>query len=83
MAEKDEILAHPTGFAQGTRRQIQKAQIHWEEMDEKAASATKLHLTDDVVNNIIDEESACGIWTKLENLYMSKTLTNKLYLKKQ
>ena len=55
----------------------------WEEMDEKAANAIKLHLTDDVVNNIIDEESVCGIWTKLENLYMSKTLTNKLYLKKQ
>ena len=55
----------------------------WEEMDEKAASAIRLHLTDDVVNNIIDEESACGIWTRLENLYMSKTLTNKLYLKKQ
>ena len=42
-----------------------------------------MHLTDVVVNNIIDEESACGIWTKLENLYMSKTLRNKLYLKKQ
>ena len=39
----------------------------WEEMDEKAASAIILHLTDDVVNNIIDEDSACGIWTKLEN----------------
>ena len=55
----------------------------WEEMDEKAASEIRLHLTDDVVNNIIDEESVCGIRTKLENLYMSKTLTNKLYLKKQ
>ena len=52
-------------------------------MDEKAASAIRLHLTDDVVNNIIDEESTCGIWIKLENLYMSKMLTNKLYLKKQ
>ena len=87
MAEKDERLAHPTGFSQGTRRQIQKAESmkleDWEEMDEKAASAIRLHLTDDVVNNIIDEESACGIWTKLENLYMSKTLTNKSFLKKQ
>ena len=55
----------------------------WEKMDEKDASAIRLHLTDDVVNNIIDEESVGGIWTKLENLYMSKTLTNKLYLKKQ
>ena len=53
------------------------------EMDEKDASAIRLHLTDDVVHNIIDEESACGIWTKLKNIYMSKMLTNKLYLKKQ
>ena len=55
----------------------------WEIMDEQTASAIRLHLTYDVVNNIIVEESACGIWTKLENLYMSKTLTNRLYLKKQ
>ena len=48
----------------------------WEEMDEKATSAIRLHLRADVVNNIIDEESACGILTKLENLYMAKTLTN-------
>ena len=67
MAEKDERLAHPTWFAQGTRRQIQKLESmkleDWEEMDEKAASAIRLHLTDDVVNNIIDEKSACEIWT--------------------
>ena len=30
----------------------------WKEMVEKSASAIRLHLTDDVVNNIIDEESA-------------------------
>ena len=70
MAEKDERLAHPTGFAQGTRRKSKKPESmkleDWEEMDEKAASAIRLHLID-VVNNIIDEESACDIWTKLEN----------------
>lgn len=51
-------------------------------MNENDASTIRLHLIDDMVNNIIDEDSACGICTKLENLYMSKTLTNKLYLKK-
>ena len=72
MAEKDERLAHPTGFAQGKSKKPESMKLEdWEEMDEKAASAIRLHLTDDVVNNIIDEESACGIWTKLENLYMS------------
>ena len=55
----------------------------WADLDERAASAIRLHLSDDVVNNIIDEDTAWGIWTRLESLYMSKTLTNKLYLKKQ
>lgn len=31
----------------------------WEEMDEKAVNAIRLHLTDDVVNNIIDIENKC------------------------
>ncbi|KAH0684784.1 hypothetical protein KY290_022037 [Solanum tuberosum] len=38
----------------------------WEEMDEKAASAIRLHLTDVVINNIIDEESASNLGVKIE-----------------
>lgn len=34
----------------------------WEEIDENDANAIRLKRTDDVVNNIIDEECACGIW---------------------
>jgi len=31
----------------------------------------------------MDEESLVGIWAKLESRFMSKTLTNKLYLKQK
>jgi hypothetical protein len=32
---------------------------------------------------VMDEESPATVWLKLESLYMSKSLTNKLYLKQQ
>ena len=31
----------------------------------------------------MDEETATGLWSRLEILYMTKSLSNKLYLKKQ
>ncbi|KAH0708884.1 hypothetical protein KY290_010394 [Solanum tuberosum] len=58
---RDLLIQHHLHKALG--RLIQKAQIHeledWEEMDEKAASAIRLHLTDDVLANLgvkIEEE---------------------------
>lgn len=33
--------------------------------------------------NVINEDSAPKLWTKLESLYMTKSLTNQLYLKEQ
>lgn len=54
----------------------------WEEMDAKAASAIRLHLSDEVIHNVLDQKSAEGIWNSLEKLYMAKNMTNKLYLKK-
>ena len=55
----------------------------WEEMDAKAASAIRLNLSDEVIHNVIDVEKVESIWKKLESLYMTKNLTNKLYVKKQ
>ena len=54
---------------------------NWEEMDIKAASTIQLCLVDEVYN-MMDEETATGLWSKLETLYMTKSLSNKLYLKK-
>ena len=33
--------------------------------------------------NVMDEEKATGLWSRLETLYLTKSLSNKLYLKKQ
>jgi len=53
----------------------------WEEMDLKAASTIQLCLTDEAMYNVIDEKTATELWSRLET-YMTKSLSNKLYLKK-
>ena len=60
-------------------------EAEWEEMDETAASAIRLNLSDEVLNNINVEDctTAEEIWKRLEELYMAKNLSNKLYLKKE
>ena len=55
----------------------------WDEMDERAVSAIRLCLADDVLFNIVLETTLAGLWTKLEKLYMTKSLTNRILLKRQ
>jgi hypothetical protein len=55
----------------------------WDEMDARALSAIRLCLVDDVLFNIVLKKTTVGLWTKLESLYMTKSLTNKIYLKRQ
>ena len=51
--------------------------------DEKAHSTILLSLSDEVLCEVADEETASGVWKKLEKLYMTKSLTNKLLLKQR
>eukprot|EP00253_Pinus_taeda_P027074 PITA_27074 len=55
----------------------------WDEMDERAVSAIRLCLADDVLFHIVSKTTAAGLWTKLEKLYMPKSLTNRILLKRQ
>ena len=55
---------------------------NWEEMDLKTASTIQLCLADEIMYNVMDEEIITGLWSRLEMLYMTKSLPNKLYLKK-
>nr|GEX05773.1 retrovirus-related Pol polyprotein from transposon TNT 1-94 [Tanacetum cinerariifolium] len=48
----------------------------------KAYSTLILCLGDRVLRKVTKERTAAGIWTKLTNLYMTKSLANILYLKK-
>ena len=55
----------------------------WSGMDERALSGICLCLADDVLFNIVSEKTFAGLWTKLEKLYMTKSLTNRILLKRQ
>jgi hypothetical protein len=57
------------------------ADIDWKELEAKAVATIRLCLGDDVIYHIMDEGSPTVVWLKLESWYMSKSLTNKLYLK--
>ncbi|KAF7834702.1 Retrovirus-related Pol polyprotein from transposon TNT 1-94 [Senna tora] len=50
---------------------------------ERALSTILLSLADDVLREVADEKSAAGLWLKLETLYMTKSFTNRLYLKQR
>jgi hypothetical protein len=43
----------------------------------------QLCLGDGVMYHVMDEESLIVVWLKLKSRYMSKLLTNKLYLKQR
>jgi hypothetical protein len=55
----------------------------WEDLDEKALSALQLSLSFDVLREVMHEKSAAKLWKKLEELYMTKSLANKLRLKER
>ena len=54
-----------------------------EDLLEWAHSAIMLSLGDEVLREIVDEETAVGLWLKLESRYMTKSLTNRLYMKQR
>ena len=58
-------------------------EVDWKELEAKAMAVIRLCLADDVIYHVMDDESPPGIWLKLESRYMSKSLSNKLYLKQK
>ena len=55
----------------------------WEDLKERAAGTIRLCLADEVMYHVMSLSSPGEIWRKLESQFMSKTLTNKLYLKQR
>ena len=50
---------------------------------DKAHSVLILSLSDKVLREVSKEKTAAALWLKLENLYMTKSLANRLYLKQR
>lgn len=53
----------------------------WNELDSKVLSSMQLSLADDVLREVVYETTVARFWLKLEGIYMTKSLTNQLYLK--
>ena len=50
----------------------------WEDADQKALSTIQLCITNDVLQEVLSRKTAESLWTKLESLYMTKTVVNRL-----
>ena len=55
----------------------------WEELDLKVVSAIQLCLEPHVLQEVLDKAIAVDLWTRLEELYMTKSLANKIRLKER
>ena len=55
----------------------------WEKLDRRARSTIRLCLVDSVLLNVSGESTTKELWDKLGNLYQSKSLVNKLFLRKK
>ena len=55
----------------------------WDEFDMKAVSTIRLCLANELMYDVMDDVSTAVIWLRLESRYMSKSLTNKLNLKRK
>ena len=52
----------------------------WEELELKAVSAIQFCLAPHVLREVLDEATAVDLWFQLEELYMTKSLANKIHL---
>lgn len=67
----------------GDASKIDKADEDWEDLDLRAASTIRLCLAKNVLANVHGASTAKGLWEKLEELYQTKGVSNRLYLKEQ
>jgi hypothetical protein len=55
----------------------------WEYLDARALNTIHFCLEDEVLFNIIGDETTTILWNRLESLYMENFLMNKIFLKKK
>ena len=52
----------------------------WKRLQMQAVSTIYMYLADKVVIHVLSETFSTVLWSKLEELYMTKSLTNTLFL---
>ncbi|KAG8498562.1 hypothetical protein CXB51_004879 [Gossypium anomalum] len=51
--------------------------------DQKALTQLHMHLSNEILQDVMKEKTAAALWKRLEQIYMSKTLTSKLHMKQR
>ena len=54
----------------------------WNDIDFHAMTMIILCLSDEVLYNVVNKEITVGLYCRLDSLYMTKSLSNKLFMKK-
>ena len=49
--------------------------------DHKAMSTIHLHLSNNILQEVLEVKIASALWLKLESIYMSKDQTSKMHMK--
>ena len=49
--------------------------------DRNALFLIQLHLSNDILQQVLQEKTAAELWLKLESIYMSKDLTSTMHMK--
>ena len=79
------ILAQSNDLDESLDKFSDKAQSAWSEAekrkDRKALSLIQLHLSNDILQEVLQEKTAAALWAKLESISMSKDLTSKMHVK--
>ncbi|WRX09050.1 hypothetical protein QQP08_001537 [Theobroma cacao] len=57
--------------------------VEWAELEQRCVSTIRLCIGDNVFNHVIDEDFALRLWVKLEKIYLTKSLSNKLQVRRK
>src|SRR5881394_1570665 len=78
------VLAH-TGLDDALDGFDSKPQGSWsadeKKKDHKALSQIHLHLSNNILQEVLQEKTATALWLKLASICISKDLTNKMHVK--
>ena len=79
------ILAQTNDLDEALEKFGKKKKDEWTDeekrKDRKALSLIQLHLSNDILQEVLQEKTATELWLKLESICMSKDLTSKLHMK--
>jgi hypothetical protein len=71
------VVVFPGSISAGMSRE------QWEKINRRERSMIQLCLVDSVLLNVSGEDLSKKLWDKLGSLYQSKSLVNKLFLRKK